>query len=481
MNIAYRVRTSITTFVVVVLASFPLMMSAATIPSFSVLGVQSVKTNEASISISYDSAGATYQWENQPKITVSYINQTTGQMSTSISIGQAMGSRTSLFVLRNLSSNTNYTYRAVMAYGGTTYTTNAYSFRTEAAAQPHINTNQGPTGNPEFSVVGIQSLSHNEASIQVAFDSRNAQYEWSTQPKVSIAYTDLSTGTTYTSLAVGESAGSRTTTITIQDLKPNTKYTYKAVMSYAGSRKETPERTFTTKQYTTIGIFGSSTSTPQTSNDIVIGLGGGSSKNESTIAKSIGVDKVTSNLESIIKTGGYGTKKGVSLAITDTHARVVDGDTFEYTIQYHNANNKTLRTARIVVQLPDQYSFVSGNGNTVYTADNNIVTLYLGSIQPYESGVATFKAKAIGGESGGVETKAMLVYTGGSVSAVDRDTFVSGSQGVLGATVFGSGFFPQTFFGWLIIIVILIIIMIVARRYMTPIPLPKIEGSPDKK
>lgn len=479
MNIAYRVRTIITTLAVVGLTSLPVVLLAATVPSFSVLGVQSVKTNEATVSVSFDSAGATYQWETQPKISISYINQTTGQMATSISIGQAMGSRTSLFVLKNLSPNTNYIYRAVMSYGGTTYSTNTYNFRTEAPAVIQNPGSQGPTGTPGFSLVGIQSLSHNEASIQIAFDSRNAQYEWSTQPKVSITYTDLSTGTTYTSLAVGQSVGSRTTTIAIRDLKPNTKYSYKAVMSYAGSRQETPEKTFTTKPYTTIGIFGTSTSTPSTSNDIVIGLGGGSSNNGSSITKATGADKLTSNLESIIKTGGYGTKNGVSLAITDTHARVIDGDTFDYTIQYHNANNKTLRTARIVVQLPDQYSFADGDGNTVYTADDNIVTIYLGSIQPYESGVVTFKAKAIGGESQGVETKAMLVYTGGSVSAVDRDTFVGGSQGVLGATVFGSGFFPQTFFGWLVIIIILLIIMIVARRYMTPAPLPKIEE--DKK
>lgn len=486
MNIVYRIKTISVSVIMAGLILIPGVLRATGVPTFSVLGVQSVRDNEATVSISFDSVNATYQWETQPKISVVYTNQSTGQSGTSVSIGQAMGSRTSLFVLRNLSPNTTYAYRAVMTYGGVSYSTSTFTFKTEARVEYNLNTTQSPTGSPTFSLVGVQSLSHNEATIQIAYDSRNAQYDWVNQPKVSITYVDQSTGTTYTSLAVGQAIGNRTTAIALRDLKPNTKYSYKAVMSYAGVRQETPEKTFTTKQYTTLGIFGTSTTTVQTStsnqnsNDIVIGIGGGGKNAGSSITKTVGTDKLASNLESIVKTGGYGTKNGVSLAITDTHARVVDGDTFEYTIQYHNANNKTLRTARIVVQLPDQYGFVDGDGNTVYSPSDNIVTIYIGSIQPYESGMVTFKARAVGGESGGVETKAMLVYTGGSVSAIDRDTFVGGSQGVLGATVFGSGFFPQTFFGWLVIIIILLIIMIVARRYMTPAPLPKIEEEEKK-
>lgn len=455
----------------------PFILFAVGTPTFSLLGAQSIKSNEASISVAYDSNGATYVWEQQPKISIVYTNLANNQSNSSITIGQAQGSRTAVFVLRNLVPGTTYAYRAVMTYNGMTYSTQPLNFKTLEATTIKLNTGQQvPVGNPTFSLSGVQNLSHSEATIQVAYDSRNAQYQWENQPKISISYTDLSDGTVYTSLAIGQSTGSRTTAIALRDLKPNTKYSYKAVMTYAGNRYESESKTFTTKPYTTIGLFDSGSSTSTSSNGLNIFVNGGTNTGGgATITKSIGADKVASNLESIIKTGGYGTKNGVSLAITDTHARVVEGSTFEYTIQYHNDNNKTLRTARVVVQLPSQYEFESGDDNTVYSNDNNVVTIYIGSIQPYESGTIRFKARAIGGESGGVETKAMLVYTGGSVSATDRDTFAGGSQGVLGATVFGSGFFPQTFFGWLVIIIVLIIIMIVARRYMTPVVPPKIE------
>ena len=189
-----------------------------------------------------------------------------------------------------------------------------------------------------------------------------------------------------------------------------------------------------------------------------------------SISAAVGVSKAVSNVDSIVKTGGYGVSNGVSLSITDSHARVVNGDSFDYTIQYNNAKSSSLRSARIVVQLPDQYAYDQGDANTVYTNSSNVVTVYLGSVDPNQSGSVTFKAKAVGKDNTGVVTKAMLVYTGGSVSAVDSDTYVGGSQSVLGATVFGAGFFPQTFFGWLVVIVILMVLMVVARRYMTPAP-----------
>jgi hypothetical protein len=466
MKIFYRSIQLLGAFVLMV----PLFANAAGQPTFSILGVQDIKSNKAIVSVAYDSNNASYQWETQPKISVVYTNQSTGQAITSATIGQATGSRTSLFVLRNLAPDTSYTYRAVMNYNGMTLSTGTSNFRTIPKTTTVIldGGSSTPVGSPSFALAGIQDVQQNEALISVAFDSRNAQYNWNAQPRISVTYTNVSNGNTLTSGTVGQSIGSRTTTIRLRDLEPNTRYSYKAVMYYAGQRYETNEQLFTTKKTTTTIFTATSSSATSTA---VINI----FPDTAVVAKTVGVSKVASNLESIVKTGGYGTKNGVSLAITDSHARVVSGDTFDYTIQYHNANNKALRTARIVVQLPDQYTFDAGDGNTVYSNSDNVVTIYLGSIAANESGSVTFKARALGGENTGVETKAMLVYTGGSVSATDRDTYVGGSQGVLGATVFGSGFFPQTFFGWLIIIIILIIIMIVARRYMTPVPAKKEE------
>ncbi len=489
-RITMNVKKSISGILMAMMIVIPVVGSAAGTPTFSLLGIESVKAKEVTVSVAFDPNGATYQWETQPKISIAYTNMSTGQSGTSLTIGAGTtGSRTVRFVIQNLAPDTNYSYRAMMSYGGVMYATQYQNVKTSPATESALGTSSGsapvtPTGSPTFELGGVEAVFANEATIQVLFDSKNAQYQWSSQPKISVSYTEIANGTAYTTLAVGQSVGARTTTFTLRELKPNTKYAYKAVMTYAGVRQETLEKTFTTKNASVINVLNSTTTTATaTTNNSFINLftGSGTVQGDASVSKAVGANKVASNLESIVKTGGYGSKNGVSLAITDSHARVVDGDTFEYTIQYHNENNKILRLSRIVVQLPDQYAFVNGDGNTVYSENDNVVTIYIGSIQPYESGTIVFKAKAVGGASEGVETKAMLVYTGGSVSATDRDTFVGGAQGVLGATVFGSGFFPQTFFGWLVIIVILLIIMIVARRYMKPAPLPEIRERDDMK
>ncbi len=316
---------------------------------------------------------------------------------------------------------------------------------------------------PTFSVTGVQDVQPDEALVEVIYDSQDAVYAWNKGPKVFVSYTNTTDGSSFSTISIDESKGSRSTLLRMQNLKPDTKYTYKGVMYYDGQRYETAEQSFRTKaigQVRTTSATGSATITDYASSLF---------PSVTVVTKSPGITKVSTNLESIVKTGGYGNKNGVALAITDTRARVTEGQSFDYTVQYHNSNKKPLRTARIVIQLPDQYMFDSGDGNTVYSNTDNIVTIYLGSIGPEESGTVLFKAKAQGGENAAVETKAVLIYTGGSVSAVDRDTFAGGSKSVLGATVFGSKFFPQTFFGWLLIIVVLIIIMIVTRRYMSPL------------
>lgn len=439
--------------------------------TFSLLGVQNITASEALVSVAFDSNGSVYAWQNEPHIEVVYTNQATGTVVTTLPIGEAMGSRTSLFLLRNLTPNTMYTYKAVMHYDGvisetlplsfTTASSNSSSF-TSVPITPAI-----PTGYPTFSLLGAEEITSSEALVSVAYDSRDGQYTWSTQPKISISYTNLSNGTAGTTISVGEAVGSRTTLFRLRTLDPNTRYAYRAIMHYAGQQYASAEKTFVTKAPGQTWFTGSSTVTMATST--AINASGSSWFPSFTfLTKTVDTKISTGNLENIIKTGGSSTKNGVSLAITDSHARVVNGDTFDYTISYHNANNKSLRTARIVVQLPDQYIFDKGDGNTVYSNNENMVTIYLGTIAANESGTASFKARAVGGDDTSVETKAVLVYTGGSVSAIDRDTYAGGNPGVLGATIFGSGFFPQTFLGWLLIIVVLIIIMIVARRYMGP-------------
>ena len=333
-------------------------------------------------------------------------------------------------------------------------------------------------GQPVFNLLGVSDLQSTSATINVTFDSGTADYAGlgDSHPTLAVQYMDNVTGSQMTTDAIDEDPGTRTTPFVLSNLTPFTTYQYRVVMTYNGGIFQTMPKTFTTPQAPV-----TPTATTTTTTIISSGTGsGGSAANTSTtssVANTIGVSKVADNLQNILMTGGYGSSNGVALSITDSHARVVSGDSITYTLQYHNSNNKTLHTARIVVQLPNQYVFGSGDANTVSDTGSNIVTIYVGSIEPGESAQVTFTAKAVGPDNIGVSTNAKLIYLGGSVSATDKDTYVGGSRSVLGASVFGAGFFPQSFIGWLLVILILIIVVISARRYMKA-PKPKL---PDGK
>lgn len=435
-------------------------------PAFSLLGTAQATATDAAVEVSYDSQNASYDWTTEPKISISYTNTSDGSSYTTGAVGESVGSRTTTFDLNGLVSGTRYEYKAVMYYAGRRYESPVGYLTTTSSLTSSSSQVSNPTGVPSASVLGIVDLSTTEADISVGFNSQNASYEWESEPKVSVSYADLTDGTSYTSGSEGEAEGSRTTVIPLRNLNPGTKYSYSVVLSYAGNLWQTPPQTFTTKSSVS---YAADTST----SDPTIGTATSTSSlfpSLSSLAATVGVTKVTSNAASILKTGGYGISNGVSLSVTDTHARVVKGDDIQYTIMYNNASTHALRAARIVVQLPPEYLYDTGDGQTAYDNSSNVVTVYLGSVDAGESGTATFSAKAIGTDDTGVQTKAELLYTGGNVSAADTDTYVGGSQSVLGASVFGAGFFPQTFFGWLLIIIILIILVIIARRYLNKKP-----------
>jgi hypothetical protein len=394
-------------------------------PSFSLLGSAQVIGTSASVYVAYDSQSASYDWTSSPKISLSYTNVYTGQSYTTGTVSESIGSRTTTLSMNNLVKGSRYSYKAIMTYAGQRYETPDQTLDVPvpiSSGSSFLGSSQSsqssiPTGSPVITLLGAVNVSSVDAAVTASYDSQNANYEWSTEPKVSIAYTNLADGSTYTTIPVGESIGSRTITFTLRNLVANTNYSYQAVMTYAGQRAQTPAKTFKTlSSGTTLvpstAVLTSPTATSSASISFI--------STPSAVAIAVGVNKVTSNLDSIVKTGGYGTDHGVSLSITDTHARVVNNDTFDYTIQYNNSNNKTLRGARIVVQLPNEYIYDSGgDSSTVYTNSSNVVTIYLGSIAPNESGLLTFKAKAIGTDNAAVATKATLYYTGGSVSATD--------------------------------------------------------------
>jgi hypothetical protein len=326
-----------------------------------------------------------------------------------------------------------------------------------------------PTGMPQFGIVNATNISGTMVRINASFNSADANFDISHRPTMTIHYTNTTTGVTSVSSYNMMSMGSDIIEFTIYNLDPGTTYTYRAMLMYNGLNYASQEASFTTKSRTVPSVDTNSDS--GNSNDVVWEKPKWLSWFSST------PDKVTSAVKSKVVTGGATHKNRVALSITNEQAVVSRMDSFTYTISYDNTNGTSLKNAEINVQLPEDYEFVKSPDDADYDRNNNIVTFTVGRVIAGPVHSVSFTARAIGSGKGEVETLATLSYDGGSVSTSDRDSYDSGSKSVLGASVFGAGFFPQTLGGWMIIILIIFIVVIVARRYATK-PAPKPE---DKK
>ena len=325
------------------------------------------------------------------------------------------------------------------------------------------------SGTPNISLMGASGIQNTMAIVTVMYDSQNASYGYGHYPMVYFEYENQMTGDTAITTPVPENLGSRVTAATLYHLNQATTYQYRAVMKYNGKTYKTAWKTFTTHGVVTVASAGTPSdplgATP--TNEPIATL----PTNPVTASKATA--KIASSVKSSIYTAGSNHANGVAIGITDTQARVSQDDIIEFTVQYQNTRTTSLMNTELAVVLPEEYEYVSSKSDFQYDESSNTITLPIGRIA---SGGAvksvTFKARAIGDTNRDVKTTATLYYEGGKISASDRDAYHGGSKSVLGASVFGAGFFPQTLFGWVLIILLITVVIIAARRYTKPAPQP---------
>lgn len=341
---------------------------------------------------------------------------------------------------------------------------------------------------PVIMNLGVHTLSYNQATVEVNFNAENATYSFSQDPTMVVSYTDLETGASMTTSSNYETGLSETQTFFLNDLQPNTNYSYQAVLSFQGMTIESTPSTFKTPSNPgAVAAYNNSTaggtivesnssiapnyynsnsisrvSSTQAANYFPIAI-----PTVTSVENAVGATAAKKAILNTIETGTTVHSNGVILAMTDDQATVTKGDTLTYTVTYRNTNPTRLQDAILQVQLPNQYAYISnGNQNASYDDTANTVTFGLGAIASGETNTVTFQAQATGTGSGTVITRGILSYDGGSVTATDHDSYNGGAVDILGASVFGAGFFPQTFGGWLAIVLIIAAIVIIARRYI---------------
>ena len=313
------------------------------------------------------------------------------------------------------------------------------------------------TGTPTITLNGVSDVGETYATAMVTYNSNDAVYTNSEEPVTYVEYMNVVTGELLVTPFGYESYGNRSHSFGIFDLEKDTQYMYRGVMKYAGQVVKTNAQTFTTTGKKPIP---KPTPDPKTPGTIPV---------DPLIIKDT-TTKIVEKAKSKIMTAGATHKNGVAISISDEQARTSVGDVMTFTIQYENINKESLKNAELVIELPEQYEFVKSSSDMDYNEHDNTVTYIAGRVAAGTIKTVTFTARAIGDGSSEVRTTATLFYEGGTISASDRDSYHGGSKSVLGASVFGAGFFPQTLWGWLAIIILIAVIIIVARRYVVTHP-----------
>ena len=326
---------------------------------------------------------------------------------------------------------------------------------------------------PQVTSSGVQSVTRDSAVIVAQYDSGGVSYEFGNSPEMYVSYTNMQTNMTMITPSLIPFSQSGSVDIGVTNLDAGTQYSYMVDVSYNGMVYQSLP-----------GSFITTAAAAPTTSSVNVEYAFGPDANQSlistpavqTIATTLGAPKVKDAVENDLTTSETVHKDGLILAVSDNQSHVIQNDSFTYSVQYSNTHNYPLTNAQIVVKLPPQYEFTSGD-NATYDDQANTVTIYLDTVAANSTNTATFKAQAVGQGNATLTTTATLSYDGGSISATDINHYDGGSQSLLGASVFGAGFFPQTLWGWLGIIILIIVIVVVARRYMTT-PKPKPAEAP---
>lgn len=330
---------------------------------------------------------------------------------------------------------------------------------------------------PSITLDGVTDINETNATVTISFDSGGKEYSFMDKdnPIVFVEYTNTKTNEKLLSGYNNQSSMFKVNHFGLFNLEKGTTYKYRGVLKVAGDTIYTPSKTFITKG----AVVQPTPVTPTTPTPTAPTP----KPAPTTIPVVTQVNNLSSDIiadaKSKVITGGAVYKNGVALVITNEQARTSVDDTFIYTVQYQNSTKDSLKSAELVIELPEQYEFVKSPVDMTYNERNNTLTYIVGRIVPEKVTTITFTVRAIGDGKKEVRTIATLFYEGGVISATDRDSFHGGSKSVLGASVFGAGFFPQTMVGWMIIIIIMVLIIITARRY-TMVPPQKDPHHPQK-
>lgn len=359
-------------------------------------------------------------------------------------------------------------------------------------------------GTPVVRTLGVANVTQTTASLQAYFDSYDTDYNMQDAPRLGVQYRgpDVQQNTQF----LPQGTGSRSITFKISGLQADENYEYRAVLYYGNQTAYGEWNSFTTLRsgqkpvqsqvdtsapqgqtnplsqleyllFGTPSAEGSTTPSTQSTSQNTSGTG---TTPQNTGVQSTGTvtrtNTTTTNTASTTTTGTadrgttIGSSNGLLVGITNDVTRVESGDRIVFQVAAANRSSQTASSARITIEIPDGYEFVSTDMGT-YDKEDREITIKLGSLLPGDREETSFVLRASARDDDTVTTSATLTAnqsgSSRSLTATDTDQLIgSGDSGnILGASIFGTGFFPQSLLGWIAIIVIIAAIVFIARRY----------------
>lgn len=170
--------------------------------------------------------------------------------------------------------------------------------------------------------------------------------------------------------------------------------------------------------------------------------------------------------------GGTVRTSYIAMSLKTAYETVSIGETVDYTLFYKNiSETKTLNKVVVRVTLPRGVTFSRASQGTWNEADSTL-SVELGTLIPGQEGTLSIQGVVNRNVQVGdlIVTTAAIVYTDasndtqGDAIAYVSNRVINNGNGLAAAAIFGYGFFPTTFLGWLLLIILLILLVYFGRK-----------------
>lgn len=171
-----------------------------------------------------------------------------------------------------------------------------------------------------------------------------------------------------------------------------------------------------------------------------------------------------------VGTGGGGTSR-LMLEITSPYENACPADINDYTVTYKNISGRTLTNVILRVTLPADVMFRKSSAGD-YTESDKTLTVELDELATNEEGEIFISGEVMRGVSDEdiMVATAVMAYTYSTTLGQEdaiaykiHDVTRCGGSSLAGFALFGNGFFPDTFGGWLILLLLIAILVAVGR------------------